>query len=248
MNIQELLIDIGLSAPEARTYLALYQLQEAQTGILAKSANVPTSKIYEILQKLTEKGLVSYGIQNNTKIFQAAPPEALATLIEKKETELKKQKEQIVQAIQQVKQTKPLDPPQSRYKYFEGINGIKSLWNEVAEHMHDDVLLIHTGRQESYEPLRGFYKEFHEKRINKKIPAKILFPTGDTSVSTERKNEPLATARYDSLGTLTELSVINDMAIIQHLGKNPHGFLIQDQEFADTFKEMFEKIWKQATD
>lgn len=246
MNIQELLTNAGLGVPEARLYLALYKLQEAQTGVLAKVARVPTSKIYEILEKLTGKGLVSYRVQNNVKIFQAAPPEALATLIEKKERELAEQKELIVNAIVQIKQTKPIIQPQSNYKYFEGVSGIKSLWTEVAQNMHDDTLRIHTGRQESYQQLAGFYSEFHAKRTRKKIPAKIIFPKGDTQVSILREKEPQTQVRYDDLRTLTEISVINAMVIIQRLGKNPHGFLIQDEEFANTFKEMFEKIWKQA--
>lgn len=246
METIELLTKAGLGAPDARTYLALYRLQEAQSGRLAREANVPTSKVYAILEHLIDQGLVSVRLQNNIKVFQAAPPEALSALIEAKERALAEEKVQLVQAVSHIKQTKVLDAPYSRYKYFEGMNGIKSLWNEVAEKMHDDTLLIHTGTHESYAPLFGFYSEFHKQRVQKRIPAKILFSIGDTELATQRKKLPLTEVRFDSIGTLSEVSVVNDMVVIQHLGKEPHGFLIQDQIFADTFKEIFGKIWARA--
>ena len=34
---------------------------------------------------------------------------------------------------------------------------------------------------------------------------------------------------------------------IQHIqGKTPHGFLIKDKIFADTFREVFDNLWKDA--
>lgn len=239
-----MLVDAGLSAPEARTYLALYEVQESQSGRLADAAAVPTSKIYAVLQQLAEKGLVSHRLQNNIKIFQAAPPDALVAIITAKEQELAAQKIRIAEAISRIKQRTPIEPPISHYKYYEGINGIKSLWNEIQERMHDDTLLIHTAKQESYASLAGFYAEFHKHRVKKKIHARILFPGDDAGVAAQRKQLPLTEVRYDNLRTFSEFSVINDMVAIQHLGKKPHAFLIRDQIFADTFKELFEKVWR----
>lgn len=246
MNINHLLIEAGLSSPEARTYITLYQLQESQSGMLAEQANVHLSKIYSVLEKLIGKGLVSYRIQNNIKIFQAAPPEALAQLIEKKEEELIAQKKQIITAISQLKQTKPLNPPQSRYKYYDGINGVKTLWNEVANKMNKDELLIYTGKEESNHKLAAIYEEFHNKRVKKEINLKIIHPIKDKNKLPKRRSLPRTEIRFDAQNTLCEIGVINDMVVLDHVGKNPHGFLIVDKEFAATFKELFYKLYKQA--
>lgn len=241
-----MLMEAGLGAPEARTYLALYSLQEAQTGKLAEAANVHTSKIYEILERLIDKGLASYRIQNNIKVFQAAPPEALAILIEEKEHTLAKQKKKLIRAINAIKQTTSLDHPQSRYKYFEGINGIKSLWNEVADRMHNDTLHVYTGSQESYQPLVEFYTKIHEVLLQKKMPVKMLFPLTDTKLAKRRRKLHLTEIRHTHMKSQAEISVVNDFVIIQHLGREPHGFLIEDAIFAETFKEIHKKLWMNA--
>ncbi|MBI4145849.1 hypothetical protein HY489_00770, partial [Candidatus Woesearchaeota archaeon] len=59
---QEILAKIGLTVQESRVYLALLTLQEAKTGVLCKETKIASSNIYKILDKLLEKGLISYKI------------------------------------------------------------------------------------------------------------------------------------------------------------------------------------------
>ncbi|MDH4184511.1 MAG: hypothetical protein OEV92_09835 [Nitrospinota bacterium] len=54
---QRLLASLGLSEYEARAYTALIAIQPASAYELARQAGMPTSKIYEILHRLTEKGM-----------------------------------------------------------------------------------------------------------------------------------------------------------------------------------------------
>jgi sugar-specific transcriptional regulator TrmB len=52
------LMDLGLSEYEAKTYIALLGRSPATAYETAKSSGVPTSKIYEVLEKMRVKGLV----------------------------------------------------------------------------------------------------------------------------------------------------------------------------------------------
>ena len=87
-KVEEILSKIGLTNQEARTYLALLKLQEAQTGALCKDVNIASSNIYKILDSLMKKGLVSYRVQNNIKIFMPAHPETLNELFLEKQKRL----------------------------------------------------------------------------------------------------------------------------------------------------------------
>lgn len=50
---------LGLTAYEARAYLALLERGEAKAGAIATAARVPRGRIYEVLDSLQEKGLLS---------------------------------------------------------------------------------------------------------------------------------------------------------------------------------------------
>ena len=55
----EILQELGLTQREIRVYLALLELGSTTTGSIIKRSEVPNSKIYEILESLQNKGLVS---------------------------------------------------------------------------------------------------------------------------------------------------------------------------------------------
>ena len=76
---------IGLTQNEARVYLFLLEYQEAKTGLICSKLKIPNSHIYQILEKLLDKGIISYKIINNIKIFRPVDPESLYSLFREKE-------------------------------------------------------------------------------------------------------------------------------------------------------------------
>jgi HTH-type transcriptional regulator, sugar sensing transcriptional regulator len=79
---------VGLSAYEARAYLALLTTATATGYELAKGSGIPSSKIYETLQRLVAKGaaLVS---SSKPPMYRAIPPEEwLARIREQTEASL----------------------------------------------------------------------------------------------------------------------------------------------------------------
>ena len=54
---QDLLIELGMTEYEAKAYMALMRCQPATPYEIAKAAGLPTSKIYETIKRLTDKGL-----------------------------------------------------------------------------------------------------------------------------------------------------------------------------------------------
>ena len=53
-----------------------------------KRVNLHRSRVYEAINRLTEKGLVSYVIKNNIKFFEATDPERLLSYIEEQKEKL----------------------------------------------------------------------------------------------------------------------------------------------------------------
>jgi len=82
--IKESLKRIGLTEGECQVYEALVHLGTSSTGKIVKRANIGSSKVYEVLQRLHNKGLVSHVVKNGVKYFEATPPERLIDFLDEK--------------------------------------------------------------------------------------------------------------------------------------------------------------------
>jgi len=246
-NITKILQNLGLTSQETRTYLALLEIQESPTGKLCEKTNIASSNIYKILSSLQEKGLVSYRMQNNTKIFMPSPPETLNELFLEKEKDLEKQRKEIQDLIQNLKRTPIEQEPQSKYKYYKSFSGIKGMWHEINSLLNEkSIERIYGAKKESIERLLGFYEEHHKIRNNLNAKAKILIPYDMKPLGKKRKNKNTE-VKFASINNEAEWGIVDDMVYIQHIiTKEPRAFLIKDKVFAETFKDVFDKVWKTA--
>lgn len=246
-GIEEILGKIGLTTQESRVYLALLELQEAKTGHLCAFTKIASSNIYKILESLMKKGLVSYRIQNNVKVFMPAPPDALNELFIEKQRTLEDERKQISEVISKLKKRPLSKEPYSNYKYYEGMAGVKSLWHEINTIMRNDyVIRCYTAKKESYARLLGFYNEHHKLRKKQGIKEHLIFPKEDIELAKTRRNK-VTEIRFMDLENDTEWGVVKDRLYIQYItGKQPRAFLIKDETFAKTFEQVFDQLWEQA--
>ena len=93
MNL-EILEQIGLTKTEIKIYLALLKLGQTTTTNIVREAEIHASKVYEFLDKLIQKGLVSYVIKSNKKYFTAASPVFLKEFMREKENKIKEQEKE----------------------------------------------------------------------------------------------------------------------------------------------------------
>src|SRR3989338_4567553 len=92
---------IGLTGNEIKVYLALLELGSVTAGEIIKKTGLHRAGAYDTLERLMDKGIVSYVIKANRKYFEATPPANLITFVEKREDELKDEKEKIKQLVPQ---------------------------------------------------------------------------------------------------------------------------------------------------
>jgi HTH-type transcriptional regulator, sugar sensing transcriptional regulator len=79
------LIRLGLTSGEARVFLSLLKLGSAKVGQIIKDSQVSYSKVYDVLNRLSSKGLVSHIIRGNVKYFNAVEPYRLEEYIKRRE-------------------------------------------------------------------------------------------------------------------------------------------------------------------
>src|ERR1051326_4115088 len=86
-----LLLEYGLSEYQARVYLALLEFPSLPAGALAKAAQIPRNRLYEVLEELQGMGLVEI-ILGETRSYRAHP---LTVYLDRSVADLKERMDRI---------------------------------------------------------------------------------------------------------------------------------------------------------
>ena len=109
--MKEKLKQMGLTEGESKTYLSLLKIGSSTVGPIVKDSRISYSKIYDVLNRLLDKGIISYTIREKTKYFQAANPNRLLDYLEKQQNQIKSNKKilkEIIPDLQKIKNKKVL--------------------------------------------------------------------------------------------------------------------------------------------
>ena len=87
---KDALLAIGLTKYETEAYLTLLKIGTATAVEIATKSKLHRSNIYDSLNKLVSKGLISHFTKEDVKHYQVEDPNQLRMIIKSKELELEK--------------------------------------------------------------------------------------------------------------------------------------------------------------
>jgi len=235
------LTELGLTNGEAKVYLALTDLGSSTVGPIVKRANIAYSNIYEILNRLLEKGLVTFVIKSKIKYFQSTSPENLLDYLEKKENELEKQKRILAELLPKLRIERI--KPEEEAEIFVGVKGLKSAYLEGLKDVspNGENLFFYVHRKEYAKESDKFY--ISNRKLFKRIPMR--------GISNEEYRGSKAivlphTMRYVNFPIPGNVEITQDKVIIISWGTKPVAFLIRSKEISNSMREYFESVWKVA--
>ncbi len=158
-----ILEDVGLTRSEIEIYMALLKLGSSKSGRITKEVNLHRSRVYESLNRLLEKGLVSYVIKNGIKYFEATQPERLISYVDDKKKILNEKEEKIKKLIINIKQEIGVTKPEAEASILVGIEGYKTMRNDVLKTGKDLYLIGGKGKENSI--LKYYFPNFNKLRI-----------------------------------------------------------------------------------
>jgi len=240
--------NIGLTDGEIRVYIALIKLGPSTSGPITDKSRVSRSKIYHILERLMQKGLVSYIIREKTRYYQAEDPVKIKDYVNKKEKELKKQKEEVDKLIPQLQLQKELEKTKSEAQIYKGFKGVQTIIEHVYQKLKKGetfyCLGIPSFQEEKY---HSFYKYDHLRRIRAGIKCDLLFNKGTSrEIMKNRNSYKGSDARYMLLpmDTPVWILVYKDVTALILQSDEQMSIEITNKQIAKSFKEYFNAFWK----
>jgi len=251
---EEILKEIGLSESEKRVYLALLELGDSTRGEIVNKSGVAGSKIYELLEKLRDKGLVSIYIQNKIKHFKPTNPHQLLNYLEAKKEKLdtiEKQTKSLIPTLLSLYNSSKED---EEVELITGMKGLEVIFREQIEELKKGencyVIGGTWGTGEVKESIiQSFFEKIHMMREKKKIQTKMLFTLSQKGITEKlytKHKYPSTTKKYIEHTSPVATNVYKNKTIITIFGKKITSILIRSQDVADSFIEYFNLLWKIA--
>ena len=241
MTIKEdALIKAGLTKNESKVYLALLHLNSATAVDITKRSKVHRVNVYDVLERLQRKGLISAVIKSNKRIYEAADPQQLVKLIKEKEEVLN----QVMPSLQQEYFTKK--EKQNVY-HFLGPEGVMQAYYMMLNKNQTIYGFGGSGLN------RKYMKHRHEmvvKEIEKrKTSIKVIYYESTRKNRKKSWKDDRAQIRFmpDKFKTICMVDICGDLVVnLLPIEDNIMAIVIENKVLADTYRQFFNFMWGHA--
>jgi sugar-specific transcriptional regulator TrmB len=245
----ELLEDIGLTKSEIKVYISLIEIGSSSVGPIVSKAKIASSKIYEILDKLADKGLVTTFMQDHVKHFKPVNPKRLMDYLETKKQELNKKEDELKELLPQLNQLYSEKEQEFEVEVFKGYKGVYNALMEMIGTLKkgEEHLVMGGGDTPTTNPrTRLFFENIHQKRSEKGIKLRIIFNEIRRKSYKNMSIFPHTNPRYIDFGMPSTINIYGDTTILLTMSPVPAGIRIKDKNITASYKKYFERMWKMA--
>ncbi len=236
---------LGLNRNESKVYYALLSKGQASAAELVKFLGVHRNIIYDNLEKLIEKGLVSYIIEGAKKKFIAEQPEAILEFLESKKETIDKEMKTAKAMIPQIQHILGKSKKMQDASLFRGIKGIKKILGEILQSKECWVMGV---SNDSVQILgETYWNNYNAKSAARNIREHLLFNHDFKNVVNIKPSKRSSYRMLPpELTQATEIMLFNNKAALIVYTSEPIALLIDNEEVFNTFKKQFEFLWSLA--
>lgn len=245
----KLLKNIGLTDLEIDVYFTLLKIGPSPAKQIAGGAEKHRTNVYDALDKLMKKGLASYTMKRDIKIFNATEPNRLLLYVNDKKQELEKQEGMVKRLISELESIKQYRHSEAQIQIFQGKEGLRSFYEKLIGVAKSGDSCDIIGTTEKISGILKYYVLNVTKLVSLKnikgrmiISKRMLMDKQMRMVTSFAKLELRAIPK--KLLTPTAIILFKDYVGLFNYTMEPFVVLIKNKEIFDTYKQYFEGIWE----
>jgi sugar-specific transcriptional regulator TrmB len=239
MNI-ELLRKVGLSGGEIRVYSAILDLGTCPLSRIHEKTGIERRNIYDILNKLIERGLITYITENKKRLFRTSHPSKIIDYIEEKKQDLDRTRQEITKELPSLVEKFNLRIPGITAEIYRGIEGIKVVFEDMLN--YNDIYVI-AGGFYIVKEIPYYWPNYNKRRIAAKSKWHNL-------VKYELKKQKIPTTELVSIKFLPKEFSGNPVAILIYGNKivnlswrEEFAFMIESKDIAENYRKYHKYLW-----
>jgi sugar-specific transcriptional regulator TrmB len=239
MDIETALEGIGLAQNEIKVYVALSRIGESTANKVAEASSLHRTNVYDTLERLSQKGLVSHIFKQGTKYFRTTNPEQLILMLEEK-------KKQVESILPQLKVQEKLTGQEN---YAEVVEGLKGFCNILENFLnYNDDILVYGIPKEAPEHMKYFISGFHTRRLAKNIVMKHIYNFNAQERIQFLNKMPNTEARFlsEEFDSRVNTLVCGEEVVFTLWSEKIWSIRVKNKEIADSYKKYFVVLWEKA--
>ena len=230
----------SLSKNEVAVYLTLLKIGSTKVTEISEKSKVPRTFVYDILNALIKKGLVSYVIKSGVRYYEAANPLRLKDILKEKEDKIDVILPEL-ETIQKFIKNKP------SVELYAGKEGIKTILEGMIKMPVGSSYCVY-GNAQIFNLLTFYFPHYVKRRAERKIFARVIQEDVEfLRRAKKRDKEECREMRFLPIRFKSYVFIYEDkIALITTEEDEPIGILIQNKDLAETQKQVFEVLWNLA--
>jgi sugar-specific transcriptional regulator TrmB len=231
--LKNALRDFGLSDSESETYLAVLRLGSATPSEIVRKTSIHRINLYDILNRLQEKGLVSHIVIGKRKHYEAADPKRLL--------EIESERKVAIEAIiPELSAQRALAKAPQEATIFKDKPGIKNVLREMAFSKEPLHLFASGWGFRDYFP--DYFDVWHRRLKENKVMVKTLM----SGKFRQTKFHEVYKIRYlpSEFVFPSTTVVFGDKVFMVMWSEQPLAILVRSREISASYKKFFDLLWK----
>ncbi len=236
---------IGLNEKEARAYIAILELGEASMSELVNKSHLKRSTLYEMVESLRERGLISLSKRKKRLVYIAENPKKLLEHLEEEKHTI----EEIMPELLTITNTLLKKP---KIRFYEGAIGIKEVYKDILCH---PIEKIQAWAPENiiYELDKKFFDEYYTPRLREQKMIIELIATDLPEFRRHKAENTVPTRKMKLVDSQqfpfsVEITLYgrDRLAILSY--QDQLGLIIESEQITKTLKSIFKLQWQQLPD
>jgi len=229
----------GLSDKEITVYLDVLSNVDSGASEIERNTGIGRTYIYDIAQKLIEKGFLIQIDKSKKRVFNAVSPKEIL----ENQKKLISQFEENIEELEELQKTSEEKP---KIVYYFGKKELAVMHENFISSKIDSEAIAFSD-DSFYTKNDGYYQK---KEINKRLKEKVYFRAlagmSNAVLASQKKdkqeNRETKILPKDIFDIKVALGVHGNKTVVVNNAKN-FGFIVEDNDLADTIKQIFNVVW-----
>ncbi|MBI3255981.1 MAG: hypothetical protein HYZ63_03350 [Candidatus Andersenbacteria bacterium] len=240
----KILEEIGLTKKESDIYKTLLRLGNSPISQVIKATSTHPQIVYRAIDSLEKKGLVIPTIRKHRKYVRAEDPKIFVQL----------EKDRLAKLLEAVPALAALQktPADALIRVSRGDEAVRSLRMRGIEELPigGTYQVIGASGNRYYEIMgKEFLQEHERKRVKKRIEMKIIaFQNQKELIDAQPIVNKYNNFRFlpEEYAVFSSTNIFNDTVAILIWSADPIVITIQSAEVAESYRQYFASLWRQA--
>ncbi len=234
---------LGFSDGEGRVYQAILHSDEATLQFIHEQTGIERRNVYDIINKLIHKGLLTYISENKHKVYRTTNPAKIADYLQRQKQQVEEQEQLLGEQMPQLLRTYESAKPSVDTQIYRGVEGLRTLFDEMLDYQ-DHYFIGGNWGVRKYLGAR-WHDRWENKRVERKIwwhdilTKKLIHPPPESRMKFyESRILP------DEFNSPNVMFIYGNNVVNLYWGEPLLAVRIESAEIAKNYLNYFKFLWK----